>query len=78
MGQIAPFNSPRLRASARTFSFGSEITGNRSSASWRFNSSSPGNLGRHPSGKPRTAIDSAMARWHDGHWSFPVTDDRRR
>ena len=40
MGQIAPFNSPRLSASARTFSFGSEFVGNANS---RMSSEAGGN-----------------------------------
>ena len=40
MGQIAPFNSPRLSASARTFSFGSEFVGNANS---RISSEAGGN-----------------------------------
>jgi hypothetical protein len=42
MDQMAPFNSPRLRASARTFSFGSDVVGKANSRSSAFSSEAGG------------------------------------
>ena len=55
MGQIALFNSPRLRASARTFSFGSEVVRKANSA---ISSEAGGKYPRYPR-NPRFHLEGA-------------------